>query len=124
MGCHSPPFRPLSEAEEAATKTLIATAKPDILWVGLGSPKQELWMAQHVGQIDVPVMLGVGAAFDFHSGVRAWAPAWVRRAGLEWAFRTFTGGWRVFRRNLGCVTILAWCLVKAGIARGTGRGAG
>ncbi len=61
-------------------------------------------MAEHVGKLDVPVMLGVGAAFDFHAGTAPWAPPWIRDAGLEWAYRALTGGRRVFFRNLRCVS--------------------
>jgi len=121
VGAHSPPFRALNDAEEAEAKAMIEAARPHILWVGLGSPKQELWIAQHVGGIDVPVMLPVGAAFDFHAGTRPWAPAWMRRLGLEWIFRTVSGGPRTFRRNLGCVTVMAWALVRALLGRLAGR---
>lgn len=98
-GTYTPPFRPLNEAEEKEIKEKVEKNHTDILWVGLGAPKQELWMAEHAGKLDVPLMMGVGAAFDFHSGNRKWAPAWVRRAGLEWVYRMITGGPRVFFRN-------------------------
>lgn len=103
-GTYTPPFRPLTEAEESEVKDLVEGSGADLLWVGLGGPKQEYWMHQHLGKIQVPVMLGVGAAFDFHSGTRPWAPAWIRKLGLEWLYRAISGGRRTFFRNLRCVS--------------------
>jgi N-acetylglucosaminyldiphosphoundecaprenol N-acetyl-beta-D-mannosaminyltransferase len=116
-GTWSPPFRELTEAEEAQTKEMIEDANADLLWVGLGSPKQELWMARHVGRIDVPAMFGVGAAFDFHSGNLPWAPPLIRRIGMEWAYRMLTGGEKTFRRNVRCVSHVALLLAAAAISR-------
>ena len=65
----------------------INATKPDILWVGLSTPKQERWMAEHVDRVNVPVLIGVGAAFDFHAGLKRQAPRWMQRSGLEWLFR-------------------------------------
>ena len=110
VGTHSPPFRELSEEEELELVRTIEAAHPDLLWVGLGGPKQEFWMARQLGRIRVPVMLGVGAAFDFHSGNRPWAPRWVRRCGLEWLFRMISGGRRTCWRNLKCVSFVAGLL--------------
>lgn len=103
-GTFTPPFRPLTSAEELEIEDRIEASLADLLWVALGSPKQELWVSEHVGKISVPVMLAVGAAFDFHSGNRPWAPPWVRKIGIEWAHRAVTGGRRTFLRNLNCVT--------------------
>jgi N-acetylglucosaminyldiphosphoundecaprenol N-acetyl-beta-D-mannosaminyltransferase len=103
-GHYSPPFRPLAAEEENEIIQRIESARPHLLWVGLGAPKQEFWMARHVGKINVPVMLGVGAAFDFHTGTVPWAPKWIRRIGMEWVYRGFTGGKRVFFRNVWCVS--------------------
>lgn len=100
VGTYCPPFRPLTEQEEAQVKELVESSGADILWVALGAPKQELWVARHAGIIEVPLMLAVGAAFDFHSGRRKWAPAWIRKIGMEWLYRMVTGGKRVFLRNL------------------------
>ena len=86
-GQRSPPFRVLSEAEDAADIAAINAARPDFVWVGLGMPKQEKWMAAHVGRIDAVAMLGVGAAFDFLAGVKPRAPLWMQRMGIEWLFR-------------------------------------
>ena len=74
--------------------------KPDILWVGLGSPKQDYWMYHHRGKLEVPVMVGVGAAFDFLSGQKKQAPFWMQRTGLEWLFRFFCEPKRLWRRYL------------------------
>ena len=119
-GTHSPPFRQLTSSEESDVRQMIEASRPDLLWVCLGSPKQELWCADHVGLLDVPIMLPVGAAFDFHSGHRPWAPAWVRCIGMEWLFRTFTGGLRTFFRNVRCVTVVAGILLRAAARRLTG----
>lgn len=69
---------------------LINDARPDIVWVGLSTPKQEYWMADHVGRIEAPVMIGVGAAFDFLAGLKPQAPRWMQRRGLEWVYRLLT----------------------------------
>ena len=70
-----------------STVERINAARSDIVWVGLSTPKQERWMAAHVGRLEAPVLVGVGAAFDFHAGVKRQAPRWMRRSGLEWWFR-------------------------------------
>lgn len=86
-GAFSPPFRALSPAEDEQLIDRLNAAKPDIIWVGLGTPKQDLWMAGHRSRLDSPVLVGVGAAFDFHAGRIAQAPRWMQQAGLEWLFR-------------------------------------
>jgi len=105
VGVYNPPFRLSTGEEEREIKAMIERARPHLLWVGLGGPKQEFWMAEHVGRIDVPVMLGVGAAFDFHSCTVPWAPSWMRAIGMEWVYRAVTGGKRVFWRNVRCVLL-------------------
>jgi N-acetylglucosaminyldiphosphoundecaprenol N-acetyl-beta-D-mannosaminyltransferase len=114
-GTFSPPFRPLTAPEEGEVARMIGRANPTILWVALGSPKQELWAASHVGKMQVPLILPVGAAFDFHSGARPWAPGWVRKCGMEWAFRGATGGRRIFLRNLACVSTVALYLAQSAL---------
>ncbi len=99
-GTHTPPFRPLSEAEDASVVRLINESRADIVWVGLSTPKQERWMAAHLGRLEAPVMLGVGAAFDFHAGVIARAPAWMQKSGLEWCYRLASEPRRLWRRYL------------------------
>jgi N-acetylglucosaminyldiphosphoundecaprenol N-acetyl-beta-D-mannosaminyltransferase len=86
-GYRAPPFRPLTEEEDAADVAAINAARPDFVWIGLGMPKQEKWMAAHVGKIDAAALIGVGAAFDFHAGTKPRAPLWMQRSGLEWLFR-------------------------------------
>ncbi|HJE23216.1 MAG TPA: WecB/TagA/CpsF family glycosyltransferase [Methylorubrum populi] len=97
-GTFSPPFRPSSPEEDAEIVARINAARPDILWVGLSTPKQEYWMARHRDRLEVPVMVGVGAAFDFLAGTKRQAPVWMQRRGLEWAFRLGTEPRRLWRR--------------------------
>lgn len=99
-GVYSPPYRALTEAEDAAIVDRINAARPDIVWVGLGAPKQERWMASHRDRLSAPVLIGVGAAFDFHTGRVDRAPRWMQRAGLEWSFRLLKEPRRLWRRYL------------------------
>jgi N-acetylglucosaminyldiphosphoundecaprenol N-acetyl-beta-D-mannosaminyltransferase len=87
VGGYSPPFRPMTTEEEDALVGQINEAKPDVLWVGIGVPKQEKWMARMRERLDVPVMCAVGAAFDFHAGRISQAPSWMQERGLEWIYR-------------------------------------
>jgi len=100
VGTYSPPFRTLAEAEDKAVVEMINRANPDVIWVGLGMPKQELWMGEHFRRIDATLMIGVGAAFDFLSGRKERSPKWMQRAGLEWLFRLVQEPKRLWRRNL------------------------
>jgi N-acetylglucosaminyldiphosphoundecaprenol N-acetyl-beta-D-mannosaminyltransferase len=86
-GACAPPFRPLTPAEDSQVVAQINQAAPDIVWVGLGTPKQDLWMDAHRDLLTAPVLIGVGAAFDFHTGRLPQAPSWMQRGGLEWLFR-------------------------------------
>lgn len=86
-GWHSPPFRDLTPEEDEQLVAHINSFHPNLIWVGLGAPKQEKWIALHLHRIDTVAMLGVGAAFDFHSGNVPWCPARARELGFEWAFR-------------------------------------
>jgi len=90
VGTHSPPFGNVSPSEDEEIVATINAARPDIVWVGLSTPKQERWMAAHQGRISAPVMVGVGAAFDFLAGQKPQAPAFMQRNGLEWLFRMAT----------------------------------
>ncbi|MGH6897378.1 MAG: WecB/TagA/CpsF family glycosyltransferase [Geminicoccaceae bacterium] len=99
-GTHTPPFRPLTAMEDEAMVGHINASGADIVWVGLSTPKQERWMAQHVGRLQAPVLIGVGAAFDFHAGLKRQAPRWIQRSGLEWAFRFATEPRRLAGRYL------------------------
>ena len=87
VGAYSPPFRPLTAQEDQAIVDNINASGADILWVGLGLPKQERWIAAHRGKIETPWMVGVGAAFDFHAGTIKRAPRFYQRMGLEWLYR-------------------------------------
>lgn len=97
-GVHSPPFRPMTGAEEEELRNRIESLAPDILWVGLSTPKQEAWMAAHVGKLNARVMIGVGAAFDMHAGRLRQAPSWIQTAGLEWFFRLCMEPGRLWKR--------------------------
>jgi N-acetylglucosaminyldiphosphoundecaprenol N-acetyl-beta-D-mannosaminyltransferase len=97
-GYRSPPFRPLTPAEQADDIAAINETRPDFVWVGLGMPKQERWMVEHLGKIDATALLGVGAAFDFHAGTKPRAPIWMQRSGLEWLFRLMTEPRRLAHR--------------------------
>lgn len=107
VGTHCPPFRELSPEEDKCIIEKINATKPDIIWVSLGAPKQEKWMAAHSKQVNATVMIGVGAAFDFHSGNIKWSPAWVRKLGIEWAYRLIQNPRRMWRRNLDSPIFLA-----------------
>jgi N-acetylglucosaminyldiphosphoundecaprenol N-acetyl-beta-D-mannosaminyltransferase len=100
VGGYSPPFRPLSEEEIDAVVAEINHAKPDVVWVGIGVPKQEKWMAALRDRIDAPVLVGVGAAFDFHAGLVPQAPSWMQSAGLEWLYRLGQEPRRLWKRYL------------------------
>jgi len=99
-GVDSPPFRRLTEEEVETEQTRIRAANPDIVWVGIGSPRQEIWMSENVDRLNVPVMVGVGAAFDFLSGNKRQAPGWLQRSGLEWFYRLVREPRRLWRRYL------------------------
>ena len=100
VGTYTPPFRPLNETEEANLIRLVNEKKPDIIWVGLSTPKQEKFMAQYQDKFDATLMFGVGAAFDFHAGRVRQAPRWMQRSGLEWFFRLCCEPRRLWRRYL------------------------
>lgn len=99
-GTFTPPFRELTAEETATLQADIAAKQPDIIWVGLGTPKQEKFMAAHWAALDAGLLIGVGAAFDFHSGRVPQAPRWMQRRGLEWLFRLGTEPRRLWRRYL------------------------
>jgi N-acetylglucosaminyldiphosphoundecaprenol N-acetyl-beta-D-mannosaminyltransferase len=121
VGTHSPPqpFEPGDDADGAAAEA-IAAARPDIVWVGLSTPKQERWMAHHVGRVGAPVLVGVGAAFDFLAGTKRQAPPWMRQAGLEWAFRLACEPRRLAGRYLRNNPRFVYLLTKQALGK-TGR---
>jgi N-acetylglucosaminyldiphosphoundecaprenol N-acetyl-beta-D-mannosaminyltransferase len=99
-GICSPPFRTLTRAEDDEISEQINRAEPDVLWVGLGCPKQERWMLEHRDRLTVPVVIAVGQAFDIHSGNKPQAPVWMQESGLEWFFRLCQEPRRLWRRYL------------------------
>jgi N-acetylglucosaminyldiphosphoundecaprenol N-acetyl-beta-D-mannosaminyltransferase len=98
VGGYSPPYRELTDAERDAVVAQINGSGADVVWVGTGQPKQEKWMAQMRDRLEAPILVGVGAAFDFHAGIVAQAPSWMQRAGLEWVFRLSREPRRLWRR--------------------------
>jgi len=111
-GWHSPPFRVLTEDEEKSDVEKIRAARPDIVWVGLGAPKQEIWMKSHKHLFDGTVLLGVGAAFDMHAGQVARAPLWMRENGLEWLHRLSQEPKRLWRRYLLLAPMFVWKIFR------------
>lgn len=98
IGSYSPPFRPLTPDEDEEIIREINELSPDIIWVGLSTPKQEQWMSTHVNRLNAKVLIGVGAAFDFLSGTKKQAPKWIQRSGFEWLFRLLLEPKRLWRR--------------------------
>jgi N-acetylglucosaminyldiphosphoundecaprenol N-acetyl-beta-D-mannosaminyltransferase len=99
-GSQSPPHRELTEVERAAVIEDVNSSGAQVVWVGLGSPKQEIWMQSFRSRLDAPVLVGVGAAFDFLAGRVAQAPDWMQRASLEWLYRVFQDPRRLGKRYL------------------------
>jgi N-acetylglucosaminyldiphosphoundecaprenol N-acetyl-beta-D-mannosaminyltransferase len=100
VGGYSPPHRPLTVEERRAVTEEINNSRADVVWVGIGVPKQEKWMAEMRPLLEPPVLVGVGAAFDFHAGLVPQAPPWMQSAGLEWAYRLAREPRRLWRRYL------------------------
>ena len=111
-GMHSPPFRQLTRYEDDKIVEDINGSNSDIIWVGLGSPKQDIWMYEHRDKIDAAVMIGVGAAFDFLAGTKLQAPRWMRDNGFEWLFRLVTEPKRLWKRYLIGNSIFLWLFLK------------
>jgi N-acetylglucosaminyldiphosphoundecaprenol N-acetyl-beta-D-mannosaminyltransferase len=110
-GSYAPPFRQLDPQEDQEISENIRKTDPDIVWVGLSTPKQERWMADHVDLLRAPALIGVGAAFDFHSGFKRQAPRWMQRSGLEWLFRLLSEPRRLCRRYLTNIPLFLWYLI-------------
>lgn len=100
VGTYTPPFRPLSVAEECELISQVARLKPDLFWVGLSTPKQERFMAEFLPKLDTKLMLGVGAAFDIHTGRIADSPPWLQAIGLQWLHRLAQDPKRLWKRYL------------------------
>ena len=122
VGGYSPPFRPLTAEEEESVARQIDAARPDVVCVGIGVPKQEKWMARMRGSIEAPVMAAVGAAFDFHAGRVSMAPTWMQDRGLEWTYRIAQEPRRLLPRylihNPRFVAKIAAQLVRERLRRG------
>lgn len=112
VGTYCPPFRPLNAVEETALVAQVAAAKPDIVWVGLGSPKQDRFMRDYLPKLDTTLMFGVGAAFDFHTGRVLQAPGWMQCSGMEWFFRVCCEPRRLAKRYFRNNPLFVWRLVK------------
>jgi N-acetylglucosaminyldiphosphoundecaprenol N-acetyl-beta-D-mannosaminyltransferase len=111
-GTLSPPFRHMNEREEGELSKLVEQLSPDIIWVGLSTPKQEIWMAEHIKRLNAKVMIGVGAAFDFHAGLLQQAPNWVQKIGMEWFFRMCMEPRRLSRRYLKNIPRFIYKVIK------------
>lgn len=119
-GMYSPPYKPLDQItpeEDAADMERINSTDPDIVWIGLGAPKQEKWMNLHQGRVNA-VMIGVGAGFDFHAGMIKRAPVWIQRMGLEWLYRLTQDPKRLFNRYFTTNFKFIWYLLKTRVLKG------
>ena len=118
-GMYSPPFGPRTQAEGEKEVARINASNPHIVWVGLSTPKQERWMSEHIGRLNASVLIGVGAAFDFHAGLKPQAPRWMQRSGFEWLFRLSTEPRRLWKRYLTNNPLFIWhiLLQLTGISR-------
>ena len=113
VGMYSPPFRPLTEEEDREVVENINRAKPDFLWIGLGAPKQELWMAVHQGKVE-SFMVGVGAGFDYYAGNIERAPHWMQKINMEWFYRLIQDPKRLFSRYMKTNSKYIWHAVIRG----------
>jgi N-acetylglucosaminyldiphosphoundecaprenol N-acetyl-beta-D-mannosaminyltransferase len=100
VGAYTPPFRPLGPAEEAEVRQIIENVQPDIMWIGVSTPKQERFMAEYLPRLNTSLMIGVGAAFDFHTGRLKDSPQWVKQLGLQWLHRLVQEPRRLGKRYL------------------------
>lgn len=110
-GMYSPPFRPLTKEEDKIIIKIINDTNPDFIWVGLGAPKQEKWMAMHQGKVK-GLMFGVGAGFDYYSGNIKRAPTWVQKINMEWFYRLMQDPKRLFTRYLKTNTKFLWLIAS------------
>jgi N-acetylglucosaminyldiphosphoundecaprenol N-acetyl-beta-D-mannosaminyltransferase len=110
VGTHTPPFRPLTPSEFEALQAQVAAARPDIFWVGLSTPKQENFMSSHLALLDVPVMIGIGAAFDLISGGVRQCPRWIQQTGFEWLYRLIQEPRRLWKRYFKNNPLFVWRL--------------
>lgn len=108
VGSYTPPFGPLPREKEQELRERVAACTPDIFWVGLSTPKQERFMAEHLGKLDVAMMAGVGAAFDIHAGLVTDSPDWLKQCGLQWLDRLRKEPQRLWRRYLTNNPAFVW----------------
>jgi N-acetylglucosaminyldiphosphoundecaprenol N-acetyl-beta-D-mannosaminyltransferase len=112
VGTYSPPYRGLTAEEEQRLIEEFDRLSPDILWVGLSTPKQEYWMKRYISKLNTRVMVGVGAAFDFISGAKRQAPKWMQKIGMEWLFRLIMEPRRLWKRYLLGNTLFLYLIIK------------
>ncbi|WP_297527354.1 WecB/TagA/CpsF family glycosyltransferase [Thiohalobacter sp.] len=120
VGMYSPPFRPMTDDEHATIVDMIRAASPDFIWVGLGAPKQEKWMANNWEEFKPSILMGVGAAFDFHAGTVKRCPPWMRSVSLEWLYRLCREPRRLWKRYLVTNSLFLW-YVASDALRGLAR---
>ena len=108
VGTYTPPFRPLNQEEQETLRAQVHSLQPDIIWVGLSTPKQERFMAEFLPRLDTKLMVGVGAAFDVHTGRIKDAPAWVKQSGLQWLHRLLQEPGRLWKRYLINNPLFLW----------------
>lgn len=120
-GTYAPPFRSLTQTEKKEMMEIINASQPDIVWIGLGAPKQELWMAEHFQDLQASVLIGVGAAFDFLAGMKTEAPRWMQKVALEWLFRLASEPRRLWKRNVYHPIFMAQVMWQR-FSRSAGRG--
>lgn len=121
VGAFSPPFKALSDEEKQSHINAILDSGAQMVWVGLGAPKQELWMQENAPALPRSILLGVGAAFDFHAGLLDRAPSWAQRWGLEWLHRLIQEPRRLIGRYAETNTLFLWYTAKAQLGRLFGR---
>jgi len=124
VGAVSPPFGPLFNEQAVRAVESIRDAQPDVVWCGLGAPKQELWMARSSKALAVPMMIGVGAGIDYLAEAKPAAPTVLRHAGLEWAFRLAAEPRRLWQRYLFGNASFIWMLARERFGSGSGTGTG
>ena len=118
VGTIAPPFRPMTDDEEAAHVAAINAACPDVLWVGMTAPKQECWVHRNRHRLRVPLVGSVGAAFDFLAGTKRRSPLWARRLGLEWLHRLAMEPARLWERTLVSAPLFLWYSLLESLGRG------
>jgi N-acetylglucosaminyldiphosphoundecaprenol N-acetyl-beta-D-mannosaminyltransferase len=121
-GAYYPPMRPIAFQEDEDVLHMIRQAKPDIIWVGLSTPKQEMWLNMHMRRIGMGVGIGVGAAFDLLAGTTIRAPRWIQRSGFEWLFRLLTEPTRLYKRYSYVIPRFSYFWLETLISRGVSKG--